>query len=156
MSSFFDYIITCSESDWKVLEERSRSATSEIVPCDVTRNPVMDHPSQPFDVILANMCIEETCTDFESFKANIQRLVGVLKPDGYLFIGTMLGETFYRVQGQVIQATPLTEEQVKEALTNVGLVVEKSCLYTPCTDDPLESNESDFTHFSLILAKKSY
>ena len=73
----------------------------------------MDHPSQPFDAILTTMCIEETCTDFESFKTNIQRLVGVLKPDGYLFIGTMLGMTFYRVQDWVIQVTPLTEEQVK-------------------------------------------
>ena len=114
----------------------------------------MDHPSQPFDAILTTLCIEETCTDFESYKANIQRLVGVLKPGGYLFIGTMLGMTFYRVKGQVIQATPLTEEQVKEALTNAGLVVEKASLYTSTTDDPIESNEADFTHLSFILAKK--
>ena len=78
----------------------------------------------------------------------------VLKPDGYLFIGTLLGMTFYRVQGQVIRTTPLSEEQVKEALTNSGLVVEKASLYTSTTDDPIERNEADSTHFSLILAKK--
>ena len=128
--------------------------TKEIIPCDVLKDPVLDHPSQPFDAILTTLCIEETCTDFESYKANIQRLVGVLKPGGYLFIGTMLGMTFYRVQGQVIQATPLTEEQVKEALTNAGLVVKKESLYEPSTDDPIERNEADFTHLSFILAKK--
>ena len=65
----------------------------------------------------------------------------------------MLGMIFYRVKGQVIQATPLTEEQVKEALISAGLVVEKASLYTSTTDDPIESNESDITHLSLILAK---
>ena len=148
-------IIFCSESDWQALEERVRSVTKEIVPCDVMKDPVMDHPNQPFDAILTTLCIEETCTDFKTYKANIHRLVGVLKPGGYLFIGTMLGMTFYRVQGQVIQTTPLTEEQVKEALTDARLVVEKVSLYTSCTDDPIESNEADFTHLSFILAKKS-
>ena len=114
----------------------------------------MDHPSQPFDAILTTLCIEETCTDFESYKANIQRLVGVLKPGGYLFIGTMLGMTFYKVKGQVIQVTPLTEDQVKEALTNAGLVVEKASLYTSTTDDAIKNNEADCTHLSFILAKK--
>ena len=118
------------------------------------KDPVVDHPSQPFDAILTTLCIEETCTDFESFKANIQRLVGVLKPGGYLFIGTMLGMSFYKVQGQVIRATPLTEEQVKEALTNAGLVVQRASLYTPTTDDPIEKDEVDFTHLTFILAKK--
>ena len=118
------------------------------------KDPVLDHPSRPFDAILTILCIEETCTDFESYKANIQRLVGVLKPGGYLFIGTMLGMTFYRVQDQVIQATPLTEEQVKEALTNAGLVVKNESLYESSTDDPIEKNEADFTHLSFILAKK--
>ena len=100
------------------------------------------------DAILTTLCLEETCTDYESYKANIQWLVGVLKPGGYLFIGAMLGISFYRVQGQVIQATPLTEEQVKEALTTAGLVVEKESLYESCTDDPIEKNESDFTYLT--------
>jgi hypothetical protein len=96
----------------------------------------------------------EIFTEFESYKANIQRLVGVLKPGGYLFIATMLGLTFYRVKGQMIQATPVTEEQVKEALTSTGLAVEKESLYESNTDDPIEKNECDFTHLSFILAKK--
>ena len=146
--------LLCSESDWKELEERVRSTTKEIVPCDVMKEPVVDHPNRPFDAILTTLCIEETCSDFEGYKANIQQLVGVLKPGGYLFIGTMLGMTFYRVQGQVIPATHLTEEQVKEALTNAGLAIEKASLYTSSTDDAIEKNESDFTHLSFILAKK--
>ena len=128
--------------------------TKEVVPCDVLKDPVMDHPSQPFDAILTTFCIEETCTDFVSFKANIQWLVGVLKSGGYLFIAIMLGETFYRVQSQVIQTTPLTEEQVKEALTNAGLEVEKESLYESNTNDAKEKNECDFPHLSFILAKK--
>ena len=64
---------------------------------------------------------------------------------------TMLRMTFYRVQGQVIQATPLTEEQVKGALTNAGLVVKKESLYEPSMN---EKNDCDFTHLSFILAKK--
>ena len=80
--------------------------------------------------------------------------MGVLKPGGYLFIGTMLGMSFYRVQGQVIRATPLTVEQVKEALTTAGLAVQKESLYESNTDDPIEKNEADFTHLSFILAKK--
>ena len=118
------------------------------------KDPVVDHPNQPFNAILTTLCIEETCTDFESYEANIQRLVGVLKPGGYLFIGTMLNMTFYRVQDQVIRTTPLTEEQVKEALTNAGLVVERESLYESITDDAIENNEADFTHLSFILAKK--
>lgn len=114
----------------------------------------MSHPSQPFDAIITTLCIEETCNDFEGFKANMKRLVGVLKYGGYLFIGTMLGMTFYRVQGQVIKTTTLNEEQVKEALTSAGLVIEKASLYTSCTDDPVENSEGDFTHLSFILAKK--
>jgi hypothetical protein len=100
----------------------------------------MDHPSLPFNAILTTLCIEETCTDFKSYKANIQRLVGVQKPGGHLFIGTILGAMFYRVKGQVIQATPLTEEQVKEALTSAGLVVEKESLYESNTDSVIQWN----------------
>ena len=151
---FYPTIVFCRESDWKELEERVRSTIKEVVPCDVLKDPVMDYPSQPFDAILTTLCIEETCTDFDSFKANIQQLVGVLKPGGYLLIATVLGATFYKVQSQMIQTTPLTEEQVKEALTNAGLVVEKESLYESNTDDPIEKNESDFTHLSFILAKK--
>ena len=66
----------------------------------------------------------------------------------------MLGMIFYRVQSQVFQTTPLTEEQVKEALTNAGLEVEKESLYESNTDDPIEKDESDFTYLSFILAKK--
>ena len=112
------------------------------------KGPVLDHPSWPFDAIPTILCIEQTCTDFKNFKANIQRLVGVLKLGGYLFIGTMLGMTFYRVQGQMIQATPLTEEQIKGALTNAGLVVKKESLYEPSMN---EKNDCDFTHLSFIL-----
>ena len=84
----------------------------------------------------------------------MKRLVGVLKPEGHLFIGTMIGMSFYKLQDQVIPTTPLTEEQVKEALGNAGLSVVKASLYTKCNDDPLENNEIDFTHLSFILAKK--
>lgn len=118
------------------------------------RDPVLDHPKQPFDAIITTLCLEETCNDFEGFKANIKRLVGILKAGGHLFIGTMLRMTFYRVQGQVIQTTPLTEEQVKEALRNAGLSIVKVSLYTKCNDDPIENNEADFTHLSFILAQK--
>ena len=68
----------------------------------------------------------------------------------------MLGQTFYRVQSQVFQTTPLTEEQVKEALTNAaGLQMEKESLHESNTDaGPIENDESDFTYLSFILAKK--
>jgi beta-N-acetylglucosaminidase len=58
----------------------------------------------------------------------------------------MLGETFYRVHGQVIQTTPFTKEQVKEALTNTGLVVEKESLYESNTDDPMVNLVSLISH----------
>ena len=118
------------------------------------KDPVVDHPRQPFDAIITTLCIEETCSDFASYKANIHRLVGVLKPGGYLFLGTMLGQTFYRVEGEEIPTTTLTEEQVKEALGDAGLSVVHSSLYTKTIDDPIENNESDFTHLSFILARK--
>ena len=114
----------------------------------------MDHPQQPFDAIITTLCIEETCSDFESYKANIRRLVGVLKPGGHLFIGSMLGMTFYRVQDQIIPCATLTEENVKEALRDAGLAIVQSSLYTKCNDDPIENNETDFTHLTFILAKK--
>ena len=144
----------CSEADWKELEDRVRSTTKEVVPCDVLRDPVLDHPMQPFDAIITTLCLEETCDDFEGFKSNIKRLAGIIKPGGHLFIGTTLGMTFYRVQGQVIQTIPLTEEQVKEALHNAGLSIVKVSLYTKCNNDPIENNEADFTHLSFILAQK--
>ena len=144
----------CSETDWTVLEERVHSVSKEVVPCDVFKDPVVDHPRQPFDAIITTLCIEETCSNFATYKANIHRLIGVLKPGGHLFLGTMLGMTFYKVDGEEIPTMPLTEEQVKEALGDAGLLTVHSSLYTKCTDDPIENNEADFTHLSFILARK--
>ena len=47
------------EADWEILENRTRSAMKEVVPCDVFKDPVMtDHPNQPFDAIVTTFCLE--------------------------------------------------------------------------------------------------
>ena len=141
------------EADWEALEERVRSVTKEVVPCDILKEPIIDHPNQSFDAIITTLCLE-AIGDFETFKASMKRLAQVLKPTGHLFIAAMLGMSFYRVGDQVIKTQPLSEVQLKEAIAEAGLVIKRASLYTSCTDDPIESNESDFEHVSCILAMK--
>ena len=52
------WILIWLERTWR---ETVRSTIKEVVPCDVLKDPVMDHPSQPFDALLTTLCIKETC-----------------------------------------------------------------------------------------------
>ena len=140
-----------SKDDWIALERRVRSITTDIVPCDVLKDPVMEHPSQPFDAVITTLCIEEASKDYATFKTNIKRLVGALKCGGHFFIATMMEMSHYSVQNQLIKTLPVTEEQVKEALSNAGLEIIKSSLYTKVDD---ECNKEDSTGVGFILALK--
>jgi hypothetical protein len=92
--------------------------------------------------------------DYEGYKANVKRLVQVLKPGGHLFIGTMLGMNFYYVDGKKILTQILTKERHEEALVEAGLMIKKEAMYAASSHDCVEGNEADFTHFHLILAQK--
>ena len=112
-----------------------------------------EHPSQPFDVVITTLCLEEPSKDYASFKTNIKRLVGALKCGGHFFIATMVEMSHYSVQNQLIKTLPVTEEQVKEALSNAGLEIIKSSLYTPVDDDGYNKDDSTGTSFILAMKK---
>ena len=105
------------------------------------KDPIMpEHPSQPFDVVITTLCLEEASKDYVSFKTNVKKLVRVLKPGGHFLIATMIEISHYYVQNQFIKTLPVTEEQVKEALSNAGLeIIKANYLHTKvdaCMADP--------------------
>ena len=144
-------ILYNSKNDWIALERRVRSVTKDVVPCNVLKDPIMpEHPSQPFDVVITTICIEEASKDYASFKTNLKKLVGVLKPGGHFLIATMIELSHYYVQNQLIKTLSVTEEQVKEAISNAGLEIIKAILYTKVDS----SNKEDSTGVSFIFALK--
>jgi hypothetical protein len=144
------------ETDWKELEKRTRLATKEVIPCDIFKDPVCRHRNQPYDAIITTLCLETTLHDnFEGYKANVKRLVQVLKPGGHLFIVTMLGMPFHDVDGEKVPTQTLTEGQHRMALTDAGLMIKKEALYAASTGDRIEGCETNFTHLHFVLAQNS-
>ena len=108
---------------WHKREELLRKRITHIVACDIhCDNPLLTE-QEPFEIVSTSLCLEVACTTHTEYKAGVKKLVGLLKPGGFLLMFIVERETFYMVGKKKWSVLYTTLEQVKEALADAGMVI---------------------------------
>lgn len=96
-SAHFDYVVQKlegkGEKESREREEKLRKAIMATVHCDISQdNPIAMGYDDPYDVVMSNLFLENTCKDLDEYKSAVGKLSGLLKPGGKLTIFTSIGE----------------------------------------------------------------
>ena len=106
-------------------EEELKRKLKSVVPCDVTKEPIVDLESvdigMPFDVVSTSLCLEACVSSEEQYKSAVAKLCKFLKPNGYICMYGVLKETFYKVGTETFYTFPLTQNIVEEAMKEGGI-----------------------------------
>lgn len=106
--------------------ERTRSAIRKVIPCDVLEPGVLplEH-RETFDVVLSSGCLDAAAADHESFRRVARNVSTLVKPGGLLVIMGVGGIKSYNVGTVYFPHANLTENVLKEAVTDAGFRIEK-------------------------------
>ena len=133
-SMYFKYVVEDlegkTEKDAKERETQLRKAIKAVVPCDVTKDPLLppEYMGQ-YDLVTTVACLEIACRTRDSYKAAIGRIFKLLKPGGRIVMfGAEKDAAFESaVEGvelvignQGYSALAITREFVKETLEDTG------------------------------------
>ena len=138
-SAYFKYAVneleqTTGEEAWRKREELLRNRISSIIACDIfCDNPLITNQEQ-FDIVSTCWCLEFICKTYMQYKESVKKLVGLLKPGGFLLIFFDERCTFYIVGKEKWFCLYVTLENVVEALTEAGTAV----IVTKRDPDPVE------------------
>lgn len=127
-SAHFKYVVNevehfAGDEVWREREERVRKSITNIIPCDILRDNPLLVEQEPFEIVFTSLCLESACKTYEEYKLAIKKLVGLLKPGGFLLMIVVERETFYTVGKKKWSTLYITFEQVKEALAEAGTTI---------------------------------
>lgn len=130
--------------------ERTRSAIRKVVHCDVLEPGVLpvEH-NDTFDVVLSTGCLELAAADHESYRRVVCNVATLVKPGGLLVMFGIGGVKIFPLGSINFNAPNLTENVLKEAVTDAGLRIE---LFLPKQIGCL-GGSSDAFMFSLVARK---
>ena len=139
---------------WREREEQLRKSISDIIPCDIFRDYPLLSKQEPYEIVITSLCLEVVCKTYAEFKHSVKKLVGLLKPGGFLLMFMEERETFYVMGKKRWDVLYLTLEQVKEALAEAGtaiLVAERD----PAPMDQIQNPiVSDYKAVIFVVAQK--
>jgi len=158
-SSHFKNIVNevehiAGDDAWREREKLLRKRISSIVPCDILNENPLLVKQEPFEIISTHLCLEAACLSYAEYIVSIKKLVGLLKPGGFLLMLIVERQTFYMVGRKKWFTLYLTLEQIKEALAKAGMEI------VIFVRDPAkmkyiqEPKASDYTAFVFVAAQK--
>ena len=118
-----EHIEGADDSAWRERQELLRKRISSIIACDIFRDNPLLVKQEPFEIIQTSLCLEAVCTTYDEFKEGVKKLVGLLKPGGFLVMFIDERETFYMIGNRRWDILYLTLEQIKDALVEAGTVI---------------------------------
>ncbi|KAM7314053.1 nicotinamide N-methyltransferase-like [Ixodes scapularis] len=106
--------------------ERTRTAIRKVIPCDVLEPGVlpMEH-REIFDVVYSSGCLDAAAADHDSFRRVICNVAPLVKPGGLLVIIGAGGVKSYPVGTFDFPHSNLTENVLKESVTDAGFKIER-------------------------------
>ena len=108
---------------WREREELLRKRLSNIIPCDIHRDNPLIVEQEPFEIVVTSLTLEVICKTYAEYKHGVKKLVGLLKPGGFLLMFMEERETFYMIGKKRWDVLYLTLEQVKESLAEAGTAI---------------------------------
>ena len=139
---FFEHIVVTLEgkspNEAIEREERLRSITRAVVPCDITQDPpIAEGFGGPYDTVMCMLSIEAGCHTHEEYKAAVKRVHQLIKSGGFLLLySTVRRDTstlgWYKVGDETFTEIPLSLEFVYATLKEANLLIVKTeCLEIP-------------------------
>ena len=128
-SPHFKYVVNevehiTGDDAWRERQELLRKRISNITACDILRdNPLLAVEQEAFEIVFTSLCLEAACTTYAEYKEGIKKLVGLLKPGGFLLMVIVERQTYYVVEKKKWPSLYLTLEQVKIALAEAGTAI---------------------------------
>lgn len=124
-SSFINFVVRDLEgaNDVEAVknrEEELKRKIKSVVPCDVTRTPIVDLESvdvgKPFDFVSTGLYLEACVTSERQYKSCLAKICKFLKPNGYFFTYGVLEQTYFTLGKKKISTFPLTPTMVQEGM----------------------------------------
>ncbi|XP_041360544.1 nicotinamide N-methyltransferase-like isoform X1 [Gigantopelta aegis] len=122
--TFFKYIVDKEGNSESAgaREEETRTKVKDIFFVDLLSDSWPELSSQqPYDVIITSRCLESLAPTIDVYHSIFERLVALLKPNGFLVIIGVLGVPYYKVGEKHFYALTLTESDTKEICTRCNL-----------------------------------
>ncbi|KAM6432243.1 nicotinamide N-methyltransferase-like [Liasis olivaceus] len=139
---------TCAEKEAKL-----RRSIKQVLRCDVHQsNPVAPVSLAPVDCLLSTLCLEAACKDQEIFQAALKNISSLLKLEGYLLLGGVLGSNYYRVGSRRFFNLPFTKEILKYGLSAAGFAIIEFNVEPRIFKTHMD--DSDYSGKYVILARK--
>ena len=128
---FFTYIVTevegRSSEEIAVREEKLRSAIKAVVPCDLTKDPILSSEyMQEYDVVQAFLSLEPASSSKEEYLSILKRVRLLVKPGGTFILYSVQrseelpGPGVYEVKGVQFSDLRVSVEFVKSSLRSAG------------------------------------
>ncbi|GFU07049.1 uncharacterized protein NPIL_523421 [Nephila pilipes] len=108
------------------LESRIRNTVKAVVHCDFLSDDVLnldEIPSEaapPYDLIIAMLCLEEPCVNFESFVNALKRLNKLLKKGGGIIISSYLGTSSWNLGENIFNHLNISLTEILNAMDMAG------------------------------------
>ncbi|XP_069470423.1 nicotinamide N-methyltransferase-like [Ambystoma mexicanum] len=154
-SSCSKFLCQPEEDREKVIEkeEKMRSLIKDVIKAELSDDyPVAPKLSSLADCLLTAYCLEIFCHNKESFQIALKQMALLIKLEGCLLINMLLDCTFFKVEKFKFPVLCLSEEYVRQAVTNVGFEI-KHCNISPRSKPTLYS-EFDYSGCLLLVAYK--
>ncbi len=119
--TYFREVARMENADAASVEERLRRAITRVIPCDLTKDDVLENSAgERFDIIISAFCIEGITGDFHAFCKFLPRIMSLLLPGGH-FIGSVVRNCrSCKVCGIDFVVTPLDEASLEKSLGDAG------------------------------------
>ena len=101
-------------------EDLVRSKISCVVPCDITKDPVVSAEGL-FDVVSCSNVLGPVSNSLEEYHQNVKKLAALLKLGGYLVVVQSWDGSFYGVGKQNFHSLRITDAEFEEAIKAAGL-----------------------------------
>ena len=135
------------EKDVALREKKLRSSIKAIVPCDVTKDPLLPTEfMREYDVLSSTLCLDCACKTVDDYNAAVKRFFQLLKPGGKIFIYGLERNTkfshpaMYKVGNEFFNDIRLSKELITTSLESAGFIniemVVSEFKTQPLPDDP--------------------
>ena len=108
---------------WREREALLRKRISNIIPCDINRDNPLIFEQEPYEIVVTSLSLEVASKTYAEYKNGVKKLVGLLKPGGFLLMFMEERESFFMMGKKKWDILYLTLEQVKEALAEAGTAI---------------------------------
>ncbi|MBC7947884.1 MAG: hypothetical protein H7Y42_08400 [Chitinophagaceae bacterium] len=132
-------------------EEEIRRRLTRVMKCDANNPLPLGKTDIQYDVLITNFCAESSTEDRSQWRLFIENITSLLKPGGKLILCALKGAVSYSVGKEVFPAVYILENDLRQALFEVGFLKDSIQIESVPADRP----SRHYQGLMLAMAMKS-